>query len=115
MALIKKITTRSGIEVSYWKITDWRINQSAKTVDIILTPYVSNQAREEGYEPLRDELRKIRAADYNSKLKVVDDYSRWFSPRALEEAAAKGKTVYNVMYEYIKTIDPEFKWAEDAF
>lgn len=115
MALIKTIQTRSGITVSYWKITDWKINQSTKSADIVLTPYVSNEARKEGFEPLRDELRKIRAVDYAGKHTIINDYTNWFSPEALEEAASKGKTIYNVMYDYVKFKDPEFQTAGDAF
>lgn len=115
MALIKDIITRSGVVVSYWKISDWRINQSVKSMDITLTPYISNEARKEGYEPLRDEIRKIRAVDFSSKNFIQNDYSNWFSPEALEKAASQGKTIYNVMYDYIKYKDPEFKDAGDMF
>ena len=55
MALIKTIMAHSGIEISYWKITDWRVNQDARAMDIVLTPYISSQSRSDGYEPLRDE------------------------------------------------------------
>jgi hypothetical protein len=32
----------SGIKISYWKITDWRVNQDARAMDIVLTPYISS-------------------------------------------------------------------------
>lgn len=118
MGLIQPITTRLGITVSYWKISDWKINQSAKAIDIILMPYVSNELRQEGYDPVRDEIRKVRASDYfihegNSLNRT--DYTDYFSPEALERAAKEGKTIYNVMYEYVKTHAPEFELAEDSF
>jgi len=84
-------------------------------MDITLTPYVSNEARREGFEPLRDEVRKIRAVDYEGKHKAINDYTNWFSPEALEKAASEGKTIYNVMYDYIKYTDPEFKESGDMF
>ena len=118
MGLIQPIMTRSGIEVSYWKITDWKISQAAKAVDIILTPYVSNQMRKSGYDPVRDEIRKVRASDYFMGEGVPvnrSDYTDYFSPEALERAAKEGKTIYNIMYEYVKTHAPEFKLAEDSF
>jgi hypothetical protein len=118
VGLIKEIESGSGIIVSYWKITDWKINQTARAIDIILTPYISNEKRKEGYDPVRDEIRKVRASDY---FKVEgysynrSDYTDYFSPAALERAAKEGKTIYNVMYEYIKTHAPEFELAEDSF
>lgn len=118
MGLIKEIESRSGIIVSYWKITDWKINQSAKAIDIILTPYISNQSRQQGYDPVRDEVRKVRASDYfkaEGSLNNRSDYTDYFSPAALEKAAQEGKTIYNIMYEYVKTHAPEFELAEDSF
>jgi hypothetical protein len=89
MGLNKEMIGKSGAIISYWKITDWRINQASKTADIMLTPYISNIAREEGYEPLRDEARRIRASDYilTTGEKIRTDYSDFFSPSALEKAA----------------------------
>lgn len=118
MGLIKEIEARSGITVSYWKITDWKINQTAQAIDIILTPYVSNKSRKEGYDPVRDEVRKVRASDYYKGEDYPDNrtnYTDYFSPEALERAARDGKTIYNVMYEYVKTHAPEFELAEDSF
>jgi hypothetical protein len=109
--------TKSGITVSYWKITDWKINQSAKSADIILTPYISSQTRMDGYEPIRDEVRKIRATDYFVKEGSSanrTDYTDYFSPIALEKSAKDGKTIYNIMYEYIKIKYPEFADANDV-
>lgn len=115
MALIKSIMSRSGIEISYWKITDWRVNQDARAMDIILTPYISSQSRQEGFEPLRDEVRRVRANDWFDRdmILVRSDYTDYFSPAALKNAAAEGKTIYNLMYEYVKTHAPEFELAED--
>ena len=118
MGLIKEIEARAGFVISYWKITDWKINQSAAAIDIILTPYVSNERKQEGYEPVRDEVRKVRASDYNKGDGYPHnrtDYTDYFSPLALEKAAKEGKTIYNVMYEYVKTHAPEFELAEDSF
>ena len=118
MGLIQEIETRSGIIVSYWKITDWKINQTARAADIILTPYISNDNRKAGYDPVRDEVRKIRATDYYARENHPSnrsDYTNYFSPEALEGAAKEGKTIYNVMYEYIKTHAPEFELAEESF
>ena len=118
MGLIKEIEGRSGIIISYWKITDWKINQSAKAIDIILTPYISNTMRKEGYDPIRDETRKVRASDYprrEDESELRSNYTDYFSPEALERAAKEGKTIYNVMYEYVKTHAPEFELAEDSF
>lgn len=118
MGLIKTISSKSGFNVSYWKITDWKINQTAKAIDIILTPYISNETRINGYEPVRDEVRKVRASDFyhgeGSNLNR-NNYTDYFSPAALERAAKEGKTIYNVMYEYVKTHAPEFELAEDSF
>lgn len=118
MGLIKTMFSKSGFEVSYWKITDWKINQTAKAIDIILTPYISNKARIDGYEPVRDEVRKVRASDFfvkeESELNRTN-YTDYFSPAALEKAAKEGKTIYNIMYEYVKTHAPEFELAEDSF
>lgn len=116
MAIIKEIQTSSGMMVSYWKITDWKINQTAKSVDIILTPYISSQTRINGYDPVRDEVRKIRATDYYVKegsLANRTDYTDYFSPSALEKSALDGRTVYHIMYDYIKEKQPEFAGAID--
>jgi hypothetical protein len=43
------------------------------------------------------------------------DYTDYFSPEALERAVKEGKTIYNVMYEYVKTHASEFELAEDSF
>lgn len=111
MALLSKIQTKSGFTVSYWKITDWKINQTAKSMDITLTPYVNNKCRSEGYEPVRDEVRKVRATDYSD---VRTDYTDYFSPSALEKQAKEGKSIYQVMYNYIKKHDKIFEQAEDV-
>ena len=116
MGLIKSIEGRSGITVSYWKITDWKINQSAEAIDIILTPYISSELRVEGYDPVRDEVRKVRASNfYKGEGYPLNrtDYTDYFSPEALTRAAQEGKTIYNVMYEYVKTHAPEFNLATD--
>ena len=102
--------------VSYWKITDWKINQSAKSVDIILTPYISSQTRTGGYDPVRDEVRKIRATDYFVKDGSPvnrSDYTDYFSPNALENSAKDGKSIYHIMYNYIKECHQEFADAID--
>lgn len=117
MGLIKKQETRAGFTVAYWKITDWKISLAAKSMDITLTPYISNELRKEGYDAVRDEVRKIRATDYfvaEGHKSNRTDYTDWFSPEALEAAAAQGKTVYNVMYDYIKEKHPEFAGALDG-
>ena len=116
MGLIKNITAKSGIVISYWKITDWKINQQAKAIDIVLTPYISNDKKLEGYDPLRDEVRKVRAMDHKNPEGIFNnsDYTDYFSPEALERAAKQGKTIYNVMYEYVKEKAPEFQLAEDS-
>lgn len=111
MALLKEITTRSGLTVSYWKITDWKINQSAKSMDITLTPYVSSKTRTEGFEPVRDEVRKIRATDYSN---VRTDYTDNFSPDALDKAAQENRSIYKVMYDFIKSHNNEFIEAKDV-
>lgn len=116
MALIKEIETRSGITVEYWKITDWKINQYAKSMDITLTPYISSKTRIDGYDPVRDEVRKIRATDYITKSDTGmsrTDYTDYFSPEALEKSAQEGKTIYNVMYDYIKEKNQEFADAKN--
>ena len=116
MAIIKELISKSGITVSYWKITDWKINQSAKSVDIILTPYISSKTRINGYEPVRDEVRKIRATDYfvtEGSSVNRSDYTDYFSPCALEKSAKDGKTVYHIMYDYIKEKHSEFADAMD--
>lgn len=116
MALIKEIKTRSGIIVAYWKITDWKINQLAKSIDITLTPYISSQTRIDGYDPVRDEVRKVRAVDYfveeNSPLNRTD-YTDYFSPEALAQSALRGKSIYHIMYDYIKNKYIEFADAVD--
>lgn len=109
MALIHEITTRSGMIVDYWKITDWKINQNAKSADITLTPYVNTDLRDAGYEPVRDEIRKIRATDYLTRT----DYTDYFSPTALEKQAKEGKSIYHIMYDYIKSHSKDFKGAKD--
>ena len=114
MSLIQDIEARSGITISYWKITDWKISQAGKTVDIILTPYVSSETRENGYDPIRDEVRKVRALDYSHRGIIKTDYTDYFSPKALEQAAIEGKTIYNIMYDYVKANAPEFEGALDA-
>lgn len=116
MGLIKTIETGAGFSVSYWKITDWKISLSARAIDIILTPYISNEKREQGYEPVRDEIRKVRASDFQNRYGSYDrtDYTDYFSPEALERATKEGKTIYNVMYEYVKTHAPEFNLAIDG-
>lgn len=116
MALKKELNTRSGFSVSYWKITDWKINQTAKSMDITLTPYISSQTRQDGYDPVRDEVLKVRATDYYVKEGSSinrTNYTDYFSPTALENAAKEGRSIYQVMYDYIKEHQKEFVDAED--
>jgi hypothetical protein len=45
---------------------------------------------------------------------IRTDYTDYFSPAALEKAAAEGKTIYNLMYEYVQTHASEFELAENS-
>lgn len=102
MALNKLIMSRSGFEMSYWKIVDWSIILSQGLVNIDLTPYISEQTRQQNLSPVFEERRKIRISG--------DDYINYFSPAALE---ASPDDIYKIMYKYIKEKVPEFQGATD--
>lgn len=113
MALKKTITSRSGFELSYWKIVSWRIDLPRKMVDITLIPFVSSETREEGLEPVNEERRQIKVYDRINNThpeKSTYNYSENFSPEALEKA---GVDIYKLMYEYIKNHVTEFSDAQD--
>jgi hypothetical protein len=114
MALKKKIKSRSGINLEYWKIGSWFVDTVHKTVDINLIPYYSSKTRNEGLEPINEEIRKIRAYDLVNKIdekKSVLLYSDYFSPEAI---SAKHANIYEIMYLFIKQTNKEFKEAEDV-
>lgn len=113
MALQKTIRSRAGFDMSYWKITDWRITMNTGNVDITLTPYISSETRIEGLDPVNEEARKIRAFNKIDKVdptKSIYDYSNYFSPLALE---VSDLDIYKMMYKYIKEKVVEFEGAID--
>ena len=113
MAIKKKIISRAGFEMGYWKITDWRPVMAHNLFEITLTPYVSSQTRADGLEPVHEEIRKIRVYDDINKIhpdKSTFDYTNSFSPQALENS---NMSIYELMYKYIKENVPEFQDYED--
>ncbi|MFY9263784.1 MAG: hypothetical protein WAO49_09170, partial [Arcanobacterium sp.] len=69
--------------------------------------------REGGLSPINEESRKIRIYDRIDKLnpeKSILSYTDNFSPAALENA---DKSIYQLMYDYIKENVEEFEGAED--
>lgn len=89
--------------MNYWKIASWNINLPQKTMNIDLVPYISKEFKSLGYEPVYDELRKIRITGAG--------YTDNFSPNALELATLD---IYKLMYNYIKTNVPEFSETIDV-
>lgn len=113
MAIRKTITSRAGFEMDYWKINSWNINMGKNIMDITLIPYISSDTREGGLEPINEEIRKIRIYDRIDKLnpeKTILNYTNNFSPAALENL---DKSIYQLMYDYIKENVKEFEGAED--
>lgn len=113
MALKKKIKSRAGFDMKYWKIGSWNINMSQRIMDIKLIPYISNETRENGLEPINEEIRKIRIFDRVDKLNPensMTNYTDYFSPQALDEA---DESIYRLMYKYIKGNVAEFIGSED--
>ena len=111
MALNKIILSRSGFEMSYWKITDWNIKMSQKTMEITLTPFLSSETRIDGLEPIYDEIRRIRISDVESRRDPslsTFDYTNNFGPVALESS---NLDIYKLMYLYIRKNVPEFEGA----
>ena len=114
MALKKQIQSRAGFLLEYWRIGDWRIFMQHNIMDICLIPYLSSKTRENGLEPINEEIRKVRVFDAVNKIdpeKSKFGFSEHFSPAALESA---GKDIYKLMYQYIKDHVPEFAGAEDV-
>ena len=113
MALKKSIKSRAGFDMEYWRIGSWNINMSQGIMDITLIPYISSDTREGGLSPINEESRKIRIYDRIDKLnpeKSILSYTDNFSPAALENA---DKSIYQLMYDYIKENVEEFEGAED--
>lgn len=111
MALQKTIMSRAGFEMSYWKITNWRPKIGQKAFDITLTPYISNQTRQDGLEAITTEQEIIKISDAPNL--GITNYTDYFSPEALERSALEGKDVYKIMYNYIKLKVSKFKDATD--
>lgn len=114
MALNKKIKTASGVTPRYWRITHVEVDSPAGTASIILSPYLTEQARQDGFGEIRSERRRITVRDFDySGTEYADrsslDYTNYFSPAA---QAAAGRNIYQVAYEYIKGL-PEFEGATD--
>ncbi len=106
--------SRAGFNMEYWRITDWHIRMTQNLMDITLTPYVSSQTREDGLEPINEEIRKIRVYDDIDKNVPENStyvYTENFSPQALENAQID---IYKLMYEYIKNNVSEFEGAKDC-
>ena len=114
MALNKTIVSRSGFEMSYWKITDWHIIISQNLLNIDITPYISQETRQNNLEPVHDERKKIRVIDkidFINPTNSTYDYTSYFSPSALEQS---NLDIYKIMYNYIKEKVPEFQGAIDV-
>lgn len=112
MALYLPKTTKEGVPVNYWVIDDVKIDRVNKRVDATVNPYFSQEARLAGANPITFAAVKIRVEDivYPSEKygENSTDYTDYFSPSALE-----GQTLYQVVYNYIKTHDDRFKGATD--
>lgn len=111
MALLKTVTTDAGFKVKFWKVEELRIDRSNARVNIMVAPWVSKAAYQNGKPFVKTAAKTIRVVDleypegsgFESKL----DYTEWFSPEALE-----GKEIYAQAYDYLKTV-PFFSGAVD--
>lgn len=104
MALCKLIETKSGITISYWRIIGYRYNILIGLAEIEVIPYLDAAARAADKQPISNEGKAIRilGTDINA-----------IGPDVLSAAAVDGKSIYNVLYTYLKTT-PEFEGAEDC-
>jgi hypothetical protein len=114
MALYKDIQTKSGFVLSYWRLTGIELNNEQKYARLIVTPYVSSDARQNGLLPVLGEIRRytVEDIDYaNTKYasRTLLDYSDHFTPEKLEVC---GLDVYKAAYQYLKGL-PEFEGAID--
>lgn len=115
MALLKPVTTKSGITLSYWRITYFDINSIKKEARITVSPYINAEARESGAEPVSEYEKKLffrnfdySGTDYEEKTNMeFDDH---FSADVLENYPGN---IYEYLYNYIKTL-PDFEGAEDV-
>lgn len=90
-----------GLPVTFWVLEAFSKHGSGmhrKSFTITLDGYLSKKAYEMP-EPVSVETLSFEA--------YGDHYDTYFSQKALLEAASKGKTIYDVIYDYIIFRDPD--------
>lgn len=127
MAIRKVIETKSGHEVSYWKIVDYNPHMSSYRCDITLMPYKDKKTRDKkreqerrnskkkAIEPMVDEKRIIRIYDRPTPLDVdgkpITYYTDYLSVSAMS-GKYKDKNIVEILYQFILENEEEF---EDAW
>ena len=112
MALIKEVTTKEGLTVSYWKIFNIKIDRDKKLATFSLFPWISKATYQSGASPFKLAAVNIRVEDIiypeGTPYPSILHYTDYFSPEALD-----GKEIYATIYQYVKRFIPTFENAED--
>lgn len=104
---IKDYINQYGIEEQYWRILSMNINLQYKYVDITLGGYATQEARDNGAEPMN--TKKVRAKWDE------EEFDAFFSPNAPRMLSADvGMNIYNIAYDYIKYKDKMFENSIDV-
>lgn len=103
MALLKKIYTsdNTGVFAEYWKISEINSNWLTNQIDIKLVGYISQEARNNGRNPLL--YRNITATG--------DQALQYFSVIVMQP---EGIDIIHEAYLYVKGHNQEFLDAEDV-
>ena len=101
MALQKAIETNYGVTANYWRLTQIHIDYAQKIGYAILSPYISQEDRQNNKMSLPSADKRI---NFN-----VEIFNSYLAPEALEE---NNWSLYQAVFEYAKTLDM-FEGAQD--
>lgn len=95
MALKQSKQTQAGVIVEYWKISSIHLDIVGQWAEIIIVPFVSEQARLQNFAPLSDEAMMI-LIDINNN---DSEFENYFTSHAMTQI---DKNIIQISYEYIK-------------
>lgn len=95
-----------GIEEGYWRIIGINMNLQYKYVDITMAGYSTQEARDEGKEPMN--TKKVRAKWDE------EEFAAFFAPDAPMMLADSQMNIYQIAYNYVKQKDNLFQSSSNV-
>ncbi len=94
MALSKDISTQYGVNASYWRVIDVRLNVANKFAEVLVGGYLSAEARADNKLPLQTLVFSV-------------------SPDGYDASFATNENAIRQSYQHLKTLE-QFQGATDV-